>query len=223
MAATYLNSCSVSKLLGRALIILSCGALYTRPANTETLTGVVYFKELGNGAHPVGTFEIAAGKSVRTIEFAEDLENRFSDETCHDIGAVWSVEISYLADSPYAKRVICTGRVDDDVHAPYLLVRDYLERLASTGVLTSGLSSRYRSSKEFQSFARLLNPPDLKFLFGWNHIDMCVKAVSTENSTRTRLATHCGIQLRDGLLVLVFDVVRSEASGEWEIDRIDIE
>jgi hypothetical protein len=222
MAATYLNSWIASKAARRAVAVVSCGALCAVLAYAETLAGVVYFNELGNGTRPVGNFELSVGKTIYSVEYGPGLERHFEDEICNDIGAVWSVEVRYFDGSPYARSVTCAGRTADDIHAPYILVRRYLEGLASAGVPTAGLSSRYRSSPEFKSFARRLASPNLAFSPGWERPATCLRVVSVGALTPTRLATHCGIRLQGRFVELRFDVARNKASTEWEIDGIEI-
>ncbi len=143
--------------------ILFCVSL----AGAQTWTGVVYGNNMGNGTHPVGTIELAVGTQIFTVEYSTGMARRFADRSCNDLGAVWSIEVQYFDGSAYAKRATCTGQTASNIHAPYLLVRKYLEELAIHGAHAGGLSSRYRSSAEFQRFTQTLQSSHLKFLFGW--------------------------------------------------------
>ena len=204
-------------------MILGCGAFGAVVSHAETLTGVVYSKELGNGIHPAGRFELMVRKRIHTVEYGEPLGREFPIPACNDIGAEWSVVVTRDNNFVYADGVTCTGRTDPDIHKPWLLVRSYLKGLVSSVTDTSALSHRYRSSPEFRSLARQLRPPDLKFYFSFRRMDLCLKIVSVEPATRVRLATHCTMTLQGKFVVLLFDVVRSKENGKWEIDGIKVE
>jgi hypothetical protein len=225
MGVIYLISWIVFRVLFRArgpLVFLTLGAFWNALSYAETLTGVLYSNELGNGAHPVGTIELAVGKTIHTVEYGEPLQREFKSQTCNDIGAVWSVDVVPIDDSSYAKGVTCIGRVDENVHQPYLLVRHYLEALARPGMYTNGLSQRLQFSSEFKRFVDEVGTYNLRFYFSLAHVDQCLKMTTVASSVRAQFVTHCGIELNGNYLVLCFDVVRSKPTGKWEIDGIDM-
>ena len=189
----------------------------------ETLTGVVYSNEIGNGSHPAGRFELAVGKKIQTVDYGEQLETHFQSGTCNDIGAEWSVEVTRLDNSLSAGSVACAGRADEDVHEPWLLLKNYLEGMPELVSQTSRLSPRYRSSPDFRHFVQDVSSHDLNFNFGPGDHGKCLKAVSVEPAVRTRMATRCAVQFQGKSVVLLFDVARSKSTGKWEIDRIKMQ
>jgi len=223
MEASYNSSWIAFRTLKRSLKILALASFGGVLLSAETLTGVLYFNELGNGIHPAGNFSLAVGKTIRTVQYGEPLERHFKREICNDIGAIWSVDITRDGSDDWADRVRCDGQTDNDVHTPYLLVWRYLEGLAKTGIHSIGLSERYRSSPQFLSFARDMGSDHLTFPFGTRHMDQCLGVESVSPQTRTRFATHCTIELKERFVTLLFDVVRNKKNGNWEIDGIEMD
>jgi hypothetical protein len=207
----------------RALIVLGFGAIGAVLSCGESITGVVYSNKIGNGIHPAGKVELAAGKRVSILEYGEPLETHFSSESCNDLGALWTVTVQHIDNNLFISSVTCTGGLDQAVHTPWLLVRDYLNSLPSSVSRADSLSSRYRSSPEFRRFVEQVNSLDLNFYFGRDELSRCLKIVSVESSNRTSVAADCAVELRRKLVGLRFDVVRDKANGKWEIDGIKID
>lgn len=222
MGAISSKSWVVFDASGRALLILVCCATGSVLSCAETLSGVVYSNEIGNGIHPAGRFELAVGGEIHTVEYGEPLERHFQGEACNDIGAEWSVVVEHIDNSVYASRVTCTGHTHDDVHKPWLLVRNYMEGLPNSVSAVKGLSHRYRSSREFRSFRQEVNSHELSFYYGPGDPAKCLKVISVEPATRADFVANCALELRGNAVALHFDVVRSKDSGDWEIDGIKI-
>src|SRR5690349_2290974 len=98
MEVPYLNPWTAFRM-SRRLPVLAWTAMAAVTCYGETLTGVVYSNEIGNGSHPAGRFELAVGKKIQTVDYGEQLETHFQSGTCNDIGAEWSVEVTRLDNS----------------------------------------------------------------------------------------------------------------------------
>jgi hypothetical protein len=191
-------------------------AIYPAPFNAETLTGVLYFKEIGNGTHPAGTIQLAVGNNVRSLSIAPPAKRDYKEKTCDDLGARWTVVI---LDVPYISRIICSG-VDERVHNSWLAVRNYLEGLPSAVANPDLLSVRYRSSEEFRHFLEQVNRQEFIFYSGPGEAGDCLKVIPVPRSTRSRLLTHCAIELQGKRVGLYFDLIRNRTTGKWMIDGI---
>jgi hypothetical protein len=202
---------------------LACGAISAAVSYGESITGVVYSNEIGNGIHPAGRIELAVGSKVYSLEYGEPIEKRFSRKSCYDIGAVWSAMVERSDDSLHANRLSCTGRVDEGAHGPWLLVRDYLEGLPNSVSPSAVFSARYRSSPEFQRFVALIRDVDLNFYYDQSDTAKCLKIVSVAPRTQTRVEANCAVELQGKTVALLFDVVRNKGTGRWEIDGIKVD
>lgn len=206
----------------RALVVLVCGTVGVVIGYAETLTGFVYSNELGNGVHPAGRFDLAVGNKIYTVDYGEPLNRHFQSDVCNDIGAEWSVVAVDIDNGRYAKQVTCSGRTNEDIHKPWLLVRGYMEALPGS-LAGNALSDRYRNSPEFRSFAQQISSHDLSFYYGQGEAGKCLKVVSVDPGRQTHLSAHCAIELRDRPVVLFFDVVKNHDNGAWQIDEIRVE
>jgi hypothetical protein len=106
----------VKSVVRTSLALLISAAL----SHAETVTGVVYAKEAGNGAHPSGSINLAVGRTIRPMIWTPFLEDRRSPG-CEDIGAIWTVETDGDPSLPDIEQVTCKG-VDKDAHDAWLLV-----------------------------------------------------------------------------------------------------
>jgi hypothetical protein len=204
-------------------VFLLCAVLGVGLCRAEQLRGVLYFDELGNGAYPSGTTKLAVGTRMYTLEYGDPDARRFSNPVCSELGAVWSVTIGRHDGSPYVRRAACSGEVDENVHGPWLVVRDYLARLSDSEPGDSFLSLRWRSSPGYRSLASKIENGSLKVDFNPVTASRCIEVERVEPREQTRLAATCSIE-RDGEFVfLVFNVVRNLETQQWEIDDIVIE
>lgn len=197
----------------RALAVLICAAL----SHAETMTGVVYSKEAGNGAHPSGSIALAIGGSIHEMIWAPDLEDPRMPG-CEDIGAIWTVETSGSPSFPDVTRVTCKG-VDKDAHDAWLLVRAFLESLPNS-VAIPVLSFRYRTAPDFQRFVEQSKD------FERSVLRSLIQIVSLDHSGRARLESFRGIDIRGNprkSVFFTFELVRNQRTTKWEIDGIKAE
>jgi hypothetical protein len=131
--------------------------------------------------------------------------------------------VEHVADSAYATRVTCTGRINEDIHEPWLLVRRYMEGLPKAVSHVTSLSERYRSSLEFRRFRQEVISGDLYFYYETADTVKCLRIVRSEPAARTDLIANCAIELRGKPAALLFDVVRNKDKRKWEIDGIKIQ
>jgi hypothetical protein len=189
----------------------------------ETLTGVLYFNDLGNGRYAAGTIELMVAEKLYTIGYGGAITEHFRDDTCHDIGAIWSVSVAHVDHSLEAKRFACNGRFDEDLHQPYLLTVRFLDALGNAKLQTGALSSRYQQTEEYRDFSRLVNSHYLMLPTWLAPASRCIKAVHVEPEVRTQLATFCEVDLGNRPTVLLFDVRKDKNTSRWEIDGIEMQ
>ena len=195
-----------------ALAVLICAAL----SHAGTMTGVVYSKEAGNGAHPSGSIALAVGRTMRHMIWTPDLEDPRLPG-CDDIGAIWTVETTGSPPLPDVIQVTCRG-VDKDAHDAWLLVRGFLEGLPNSDATSPVLSFRYRSSPAFQRFAEQSKD------FERSILRSLIQIVCLDHSGRARLGSFGGIDIRGSprkSVFFTFELVRDKRTAKWEIDGID--
>jgi len=202
--------------------MLACMLLGTGLCHTEQLKGVLYFDELGNGRYPSGTTKLAVGTTIYALEYGDPRQRHFQTEACYHLGAVWSVTVDTVDGSPYIRRASCSGEVDDDVHGPWLLVRNYLAGLPRSVSAGRFVSDRWRSSSEYRQFSDQLGSGELRIRFRPAAGTRCIDILSVERVKRTTLTATCSVELAGKEAYLVFDVVRSSRRRNWEIDEIKI-
>lgn len=204
---------------------LACTVLSLGTAYAEVLTGVLYSIRHGQGRNPAGQVELAVGKRIHYLEYAP-LGLRFKNKVCYEIGVIWTATVRMSeANSRYIHSVTCTGRVDENTHAPWLVVRDYLEGLAGrrSASPSDAFSSRWRSSKESQQYEAQSKNFDLHSYLMFGDYGRCLEIISIEPSSAARIAAaYCAINV-DPRGHLVFDVIRNAQTKKWEIDRIKIQ
>ena len=197
-------------------------AVLSAALQAETLTGVVYFKEFGNGRNPSGTIELAVGGEVQTFLYSPLLETDFPQKDCHDVGAVLKVN----ADGPNGRRdavstVTCMG-LDENAHRPWLLVRDYLDGLPTAVASSEAILPAYRTSKGFQDFAASIQNRDLMLYYARADLGSCVRIATVKAPGHAYLAADCRIELHGEPTTLYFDVVRDVATKKWKIAAIEM-
>jgi hypothetical protein len=188
-------------------------------SHSETMTGVVYSKEAGEGAHPSGSIDLAVGSTIHPMIWAPDLEDRRMPPGCEDIGAIWTVETDGSPSLPDVTRVTCKG-VDKDAHDAWLLVRTFLEGLPNSGATSPTLSARYRSSPDYQRFAEQSKD------FERSILGILIQIVSLDRAGRARLQSRVGIDIRGSphkSVFFTFELVRNKRTAKWEIDGIEVE
>jgi len=204
---------TVKNVARASVAVLICAAL----SHAETMTGVVYSKEAGNGAQPSGSIDLAVGRTIHPMIWTPDLEDRRMPG-CEDIGAIWTVETDGSPSLPDVTRVTCKG-VDRDAHDAWLLVRAFLEGLPNSVATSPTLSSRYRSSPEFQRFAEQSKD------FEQSILRNLIQIVSLDRSGRARLDSFRGIDIRGSPRkspFVTFELVRNKCTAKWEIDGIEV-
>jgi len=203
----------------RAAALLFCVCLACVPTQAESLRGVVYFNEIGNGANPGGTVKLLVGGKLQTLSYGGPLERNFRSKSCDDIGAIWSVEVY----NRYIGRATCDGQVDRSVHDSWLVVVKYLEALPLAVSNADLLSNRYRSSLDFRGFLQEVDKEELQFFYGLSEANHCVSAVHATTSNRVHLIARCPVELRGKSIHLLFDVIRESDAEKWMIDGIQTE
>lgn len=182
-------------------------------SHAETVTGVVYAKEAGNGAHPSGSINLAVGRTIRPMIWTPFLEDRRSPG-CEDIGAIWTVETDGDPSLPDIEQVTCKG-VDKDAHDAWLLVSAFVEGLPNSLATSPTLSARYRSSPEFQKHRAQS--------FDWSMIARSIHIVSLDHSGRARVDSYGSFDVRGSPskpTLFSFELVRNKRTAQWEIDGI---
>ncbi len=195
------------------LAVLICVAL----SQAETMTGVVYSKEAGNGAQPSGSIDLAVGGTIHPMVWSPQLKGRRGPGR-EDIGAIWTVETHGPPSLPDVTRVTCKG-VDKDAHDAWLLVRAFLEGLPNSVATSPALSSRYRSSLEFQRFAEQSKD------FEQSILGSLIQIVSLDRSGRARLYSPRGTDISGRprkSVFFTFELIRNTRTVKWEIDAIEV-
>ncbi len=188
--------------------------------HAESITGVLYFNEVNNGAHRANYVELDTGKQVITIGYTEPLERRFRDKSCSEIGAVWTMTVQHPDGGLFATRAICRGLNSETVNSAWKAVRDYLDGLPSYAATSALISTRLRYSPEFRELLALMNSGDLSFPSSQGKPSGCLRVVSVKESSEVRIVTTCGVRLRGKAADLHFEVPLIE--GKRLIDGLEI-
>jgi hypothetical protein len=190
--------------------MFACAAL----SRAETITGVVYSKEAGNGAHPSGSIELAVNEAIRPMIWPV-LEDR-SKPGCADVGAIWTVKTTGSPSLPEIIRVTCRG-VDKEARDAWLLVHTFMEGIPGSVNRSPSLSPRYRASSEFYLFTQ----QSQDFLFSTSANP--VRIISLRSSRARLEALGTDLYGTAGRLIsLTFELVRDKRTADWQIDRIDV-
>ncbi len=209
------------------MILATCASVAAGTCQAEWFTGVLYGENGGQGRNPVRGIELAVGNSIYRLEYAPRFfQPHFRNKACWEIGAIWSVNVTYLQDLGELIDATCKGRMDEWVHEPVRLVKKYLDDLAKdpgTSFLQLTASSRWKNSPEFEQYQRQVKDLVLQSNLGSGPAG-CLEVVKVVRSSRTEVqASGCSIELRDKFTDLHFSVVQNAVTKRWEIDEIRIE
>jgi hypothetical protein len=168
----------LNNAVGRAISMLALAVVAT-PLHAETFTGVVYFKEFGNGRNATGTVELAVHGKVLTLAYSPVLEETFPKRECSDPGAVLRVIAPRVHGSSVVSMASCMG-LDENAHGPWLLVRDYLDGLPAAVASSEAILPSYRTSKGFQKFAEAVQNRDLMPYYARADLGSCVRIATVK-------------------------------------------
>ena len=183
-------------------------------SRAATWTGVVYSIETGNGANPSGSIDLAVGQTIHPMIWPPQIIDRRMPG-CTEIGAIWTVETDGGPALPMISRVTCRG-VNKPIRGAWMLVRAFAEGYPAISALST-LSSRYRSSLDFQRFS--------EHSFDWSMISHFIRMVRLDPSGRARLDLYGSLDVegRPGKpAVFSFELVRNKRTARWEIDGISV-
>jgi len=189
--------------------------------------GVLWGENGGEGANPVRTIELAVGNDVYALEYAPRFfKPHFRTQTCWEVGAIWTVQVTKLEDLGELIKAACTGQMDAWAHEPAILIKKYLNDLAkgSATALVDVSSVRWKSSSEFENYRTQSKHLDLSFYRTHGRAGGCLEIIKIERPLRTEVrSAECGIERHRNLVNLIFTVVRNTEAQRWEIDQIKIE
>ena len=161
---------------------------------------------------------------MHTLYYGAPIAGELKGALCYDIGAVWSVSF-HVSERDRAwdlETVECTG-VDENVHGPWLVVRQYLDSAdrippSSTGLfLRRWLSSA--KGREYAARSKKLDASNYRrFGAGGECIDV-LSAPATDRAT-LRAGADCHLRLSGEPIYLLFHLLRTTQTGRWEIDDI---
>ena len=225
-AATYSVSCTAStRPFVRTWLLLALAGLVAHPGLAGDITGVLLSDHSGPSGRASGTVELAVGGSVQTLYYGEPLPRNFRSVVCRDIGAVWTVSVQAMQDSTLnIERATCDGRVDEDIHSSWLLVRDYLDlTMKSAPGALDLVSAHWRSSPEYRRYAAETKNLDLSGYASFGKGGRCVD-VGEHGKDRVELTAgpDCSIVLSGKTVSLVFTIIRFD-NRRWEIGRIRLQ
>jgi hypothetical protein len=199
---------------------LSYASLLLGVCQAQSLTGIVYYNNSGPSGKGVGQIDLVVGEKLWELQYRKPL--RLGRPICRDVGAIWTVVVEPRSRSgDWISSATCEGKAEELVHGPWLVVRQYLDRLAAESIASSTqlLSSRWQASPEFEQYAKGTDTLDL------SKYGQCLQARPVQPSDQARV--HAGIECylsRQGRPVeLSFDVLRNPTLQRWEIDRIGIQ
>ena len=192
-----------------------------RPCQAETLKGVVYANSSGASARGSGVIRFAVGDNrIDDLYYFKPLPKKFRSPECSDIGAIWSIEVK---DAETLLSAECDGKVDEWAHGPWLLIKEFLDRLRQSSPASFDLfSSRWRVSTDSQQYREQLKDLDLSSYLTLGTGAQCLEVVKVDRTEGTQIQTgaDCHLRLKGKLVDLSFDVVRNKATSRFEIDSI---
>jgi hypothetical protein len=204
-----------------SLVVFACGLCCG-----DVITGVVLSKTIGPTGDASGTVRLATTGKTHTVDYSAALEARLSAESCHDIGAVWRVDVRLLPDSSESARSIaCDGESDKAAHGAWMVVREYLALADGHLKKASGLlSARWRASPEGRDYEARVERLDLRGyrLFGGRGTCIGVLDIQGPQLIRFIADADCHLTISGEPVTLVFTVRQVDKGGPWEIDRVEV-
>jgi len=189
----------------------------------RTLTGVVYSHDSGASGRGTGTIEFGIGEEVYELRYQKPLVKRFNHPACDDLGAIWSVLVKDLADrEAFILSVECRGQLDDSIHKPWLVVREFLSNIAEKRFekAASLILPGWRSSPEYEDVWGVLSRLKMD-KYQEKPDGRCLQVVNRSGSIRCRL--ECGVRNNGKFVEMLFSMVELPDSLLWKINRIEIE
>lgn len=224
MGQTYLTSwiASTSKGLKPIALLVGVIVLTTPLCRAETLKGAVYANSSGASARGSGMITFAVTEdAIHELYYGKPLRQKFSDQNCWDIGVIWTIQVRNATDIDSAE---CDGEVDNWAHGPWLLVREFLDRLHQNSPSAFELfSPQWRNSSDYEQYRDRLKSLNLTDYAYVGTPGGCLEVVRTDHMKMTTVQTGgCPITLEDKFVNLSFDVVRNRAANGFEIDSVRI-
>lgn len=210
-------------VLARAIFVLA--ALCSR-VRGETLTGVVLSKHSGQGPDASGMIRLAVRDKVYYLYDGEPLDRHFGSQACEDIGAIWSVVVAFSDGSWDLFGARCKGEVDEAIHAPWLIVVDFMRKMGDQSVMPETmLSARWRSSPDFRVLQERGKRIDISGYRQHSPRGTCIDVVTVDRGSRTqmRAGAECYLELSGKPVDLLFTVVKNPRTRRWEIDEVKLQ
>jgi hypothetical protein len=205
------------------MLLLVVFAALAWPCQAESFKGTVYANSSGASARGSGMIRLAVGSNrIDELYYSKPLPKKFSSPKCSDIGAIWSVEVKDATDVVSAQ---CDGKLDEEAHGPWLLIKEFLDRLRQSSPASFDLfTSRWRNSADSQGYREKLKALDLSSYLTLGTGALCLEVVSVSRGEGTEMQTgaDCHLRLQGKLVELSFNVVRNKSANRWEIDSINI-
>ena len=194
----------------------------------ESLTGVRMSDHSGFDKTATGDIRLLVDNKVHRLGYGEPVPRRFKSQICNDLGVSWSVLFRRLKNgSTDIISVTCLGEVDEGAHAPWLVVRDFLNRVGvDRSTLSSSLfSQRWRSSPETVRVRSKLASIDAAHFRQLGRSGTCLDIVRKESVNRTEVeaGADCYLRIENSPVDVIFTVTRNPTSQSWEIDELRIE
>ena len=204
-------------------VLLVCASVLTGVCRGETVKGVLYHETGGQGANPVRAILFAVRDRVYYLEYSPRyLKPRISTNACWEPGAIWTVWVTELRDRGELTDAECAGVLDTSVHAPFVLIRDYLNSLAKNpGTSLAVISSAgWRSSGAFSQYEAVAKKLDLSYY----PTGACLGLRERETPNKVQIETSdCRIRLEGKPVVLTFSIVRDvPAEPSWKVSQVVI-
>jgi len=118
----------------RSSVLLFTLAVTASALSGRELTGVVYWDHSGPSGQGVGEVALATRSGSVVIRYQKgQVITKFSDETCGELGAIWTVQTKQSSrGNEELVSVKCDGGLDATVHAAWQAVHEFLRVAAES-------------------------------------------------------------------------------------------
>ncbi len=178
------------------------------------LTGSVFWDHSGPSGQGVGQVALSTRNGSIVIHYQKPVKTMFSDETCEELGAIWTVQTKQ---SPRATEELvsakCDGGLDATVHGAWLAVREFLRVAAESAGYKIGFDPNRRGPVRLR-LGQVENDISGYLNFGFSGMCLEMKKQVDQRTVLIHGSAECYF-----MPLLDFTVER-DASSEWRVTSV---